>query len=452
MSPRAQLLADHEAFLRDYRARFQAVFVKVGGVLDRQWEDPEALRLASLAFYDRFFLSAEREEPEEAAAPLTILAEEGLDVSPILAKCFAVMTAEFVHHLVKGGVLVEPVHLLTEVMLEAQGLFEGVVEVEHHTHDENAVVRMVMEHEGEGVSLEVTCSGVQITQQASVLRAEPGEGTLEVQLPESHRLVVEPGQRVSLKGDFLPRTLVGGSISLDEESRVLLLGDIVEAQYADRPRGAVRVQPHGLIQVTVAAPDGNYAGRLVDISVGGASVEAKEELPLKRGAWGHLRFELPAPRRSGSSTIDVRAEVAGAFGGKGAWRYGMRLLPNLHEEKAIAEYVNHLQSEVIRQIQPEIRHSLYRGEKRAWRMPMALTALILANFILLFAAIAWVLAEKRGDTPLGIDRVAEMLAAQEECDELSERYARTGSRNDLARFEACERRLEQAHGETRWRR
>lgn len=460
MSLRAQLLADHEAFLRDYRSRFQGVFVKVGRVLDRQWSDEEALRLASLAFYDRYFLMEEAPEGEvaaaEVAAPLLILAEEGLDVAPILAKCFAVMTAEFVHHVVKSGVVVEPVHTLTEVMGEAQGLFEEVTAVEHHTRDESAVVRMAMEHEGEEVALEVTCSGVQISQQGTLQRAEPGEGTLELRLPESHRLVIESGQRVSMKAAFLPRTLIGRSVSLDEESRALLLDEIIEAEHADRPRGAVRVQPHGLIEVSIAGQEGNYAGRLVDISVGGASVEAKEELPLARGTWVHLRFELPSLGRAGSSMVDVRAEVAGAFGGQGggagAWRYGLRLMPNLHEEKAIAEYVNHLQSEVIRQIQPEIKRSLYSGEKRAWRMPTALVVLILANFILLFGAIAWVLAEKRGDTPLGIDRIAEMLAAQEECDTLSERYARTGNRNDLARFEACERRLEQARGETRWRR
>ena len=85
-------------------------------------------------------------------------------------------------------------------------------------------------------------------------------------------------------------------------------------------------------------------------------------------------------------------------------------------------------------------------------MPRPLLALIAINLALLFAVAVYLLGEKRDSTHLGIDRIAEFLNAQEACDELAERYARTDDPADLSRVEACERRLERSRGETRWRR
>ena len=448
MNARSQLIHDHESFLRDYRSRFQAVFVKVCRVLAPQLDAPQLLHTASVAFYDRYFLDPSDGAVEAAREPLAALAEKGLDVAPVLSKCFAVMTSEFVAHVVKSGEVVEPVHALTEVMRDALSGFDEAAE--HHTHDENAVVRMVGEHLGDAFTLQVTCAGVQINEGAVLEKADPMRGALRLQLPEGHRVSVDRGDRINLNAEFLPRPLMGQVDGLDDGTRILTVSDIIEVEHSARPRGALRVQPPSRIDVEISCVEGRWEGVLADLSVGGISVTTLEEVDRPRGSWVHVRFDLRLPGRAEPAVIDARAEIAAARQAGKEWRYGLRLMPNLHEEKLIGEYINRLQTEVIRRIQPEDHHSIYHGEVRRRPLsPLAATAIGAVVVTVFVGALYWAV-QQRKVRHVGIDRIAEMLSIQEECDDLTARYSRTGNPNDLEKFEACIQRLERARERTRW--
>ena len=450
MNLRSQFVRDHEAFLRDYRPRFQGVFVKVCRVLAPRWDDTATLASASVAFYDHYFLDPEEGAESAAAEALAPLVDGGVEVAAILAKCFAVMTAEFVGYSVKHGEVVNAVHALTEVMRDALTALGAAAE--HHAHDENAVVRMMVQQEGNELDVEVVCNGVTIRETTVLHRAEPALGSLDLSLPEGHRLAVSEGESVTLNAPFLPRPLIGKAHSVDEGERILTVGDIAEAQFTPRPRDAVRVQPSHPIDVRLSMRESSWDGRLADLSVGGISVVTNEELDEGKGAWVHVRFDLPVPGRAEPQPIDARAEIAAVIPAGKQWRYGLRLMPNLHEEKVIGEYVNHLQTEVIRRIQPEIHRSLYDHETRRRPLSPFVTATIGVVVICTFVGLLYYAVQARRGNPVGIDRVAEMLSLQEECDDLTERYSRTGNPADLQKFDECRRRLTLARERTRWQR
>ena len=446
MNARDRLIHDQQPFLRAYRPRFQTVFVRVVRVLAPGRGDPEGLATAADELYDRCFL----ETSEAPITPPPALEALGIESAPILSKCFSVMTAEFVAHAVKGGEVVEPVHTLTTALRELLATLDHPAE--HHTPDEQAVVRMVMEHAGEAFTLRHGYAGVEVTERATLRGGDVLRGTLALALPEGHRLAIESGDRLALRAPFLPRPLLARAASLDEERGVLTLDGITEAERAAQPRNGVRVQPPTPVEVTVSARDGSRTGRLADLSVGGLSLVADEALPWSRGAWLHVRFILPSVGRAEPANVDARAELVGGGQGGAGYRYGLRLMPNLHEEQAIGEYVNHLQTEVIRRIQPEVPRPLYAPEHRRRPLPKAVSALIALNLILLFVGLLYYAAGQRQGNPTGIDRVAELLSIQERCDTLAERHAASGNPADAEKFEACRRKLEEARGRTNWQR
>ncbi|GAB6042164.1 PilZ domain-containing protein [Endothiovibrio diazotrophicus] len=449
MNARRQLIHDHRPFLQAYRPRFQAVFLKVSRVLAPGRGDAQVLEAVALDYYDHYFLDDGEGGAAAAEAALRGLAGPGIEAAPILAKCFAVMTAEFVARAVKAGEVVEPVHALTGVLREALAVLEPPAE--HHACDAGAVVRLALEQLGGEFTLRHRRRGVEVSERAILRRGDAVRGTLELMLSAGQRLAIDEGEPLDLHNPALPRPLRGQVELFDEGEGLLVLGGIVEADHVPRPRNGVRVQPPTPVAVTLSARDGRRDGRLLDLSVGGLSVATGEALAWARGSWVHVRFELPMAGRRGAEAIDARAEIVGGGLVGQAWRYGLRLMPNLHQEQVIGEYVNHLQSEVIRHIEPVLHHPAPAPPRRR-PLPRAVSGLIAAAVVLIFAGLFYYAASQRRGNPTGIDRVAELLSIQEACDDLAERHAISGNPADLSRFDACRRRLEEARRNTNWQR
>jgi len=449
---RPGILTTHKKFFAAYRKRFADLFVKVCHILNPQLEDSEFLREVSLEYYDLVFTDSERRVSSEALrAILHGMEERGVHVAVVLPKTFAVMTRDFVNYSVKLGDVVAPVNALTAVMLGSLGHLEHVDALEDGAISglDGTVYTLLEQHADQALTVNALYRGVPISVTAVFLQADPAEGQVLVHLDEERGEAFEVGEEVMVAAPFLRKALQAKVFGLREEDRDLLLHELRVIEHSVHDRGAIRVQPPEPIAAVLKARQDQLPAQLLDLSVRGASLALTDLGSLEKGEWIQLEFELPAFQRHmpKAAQLGVRGEVRSISQRRDSLRVGLALAPTQAQESLISEYVTHRQSEVIRQVQPELHEPEpppSPAERRDYRGMLALA--IFAGALILVGSLLFFGGRKPEQQSLDWQATSNWLSKQRECQILSDKYDRDQSPQNLAGMERCERELRQLGG------
>lgn len=159
-----------------------------------------------------------------------------------------------------------------------------------------------------------------------------------------HQAVVMKFQKFAfLKSRHFPNDVVARVFRADADKGIALLHKLSYAQIRAERRQFVRVQVVDPLQVTFTSPAGTVTGKLVDISVSGASIECQQREPaIETQVEGSLALSLEG------AALKVDSTVLKINDHEGKTRYIFSLSPNSKAEEKISQFIFQRQLEIIR--------------------------------------------------------------------------------------------------------
>ena len=159
--------------------------------------------------------------------------------------------------------------------------------------------------------------------------------------------LIEAGKRTFVLSTNLVDPLQATVISYDPMSGKLELSDFTYTSTTVGSRREFRVEPAGLMQITIETEGQTLTGRVGDVSMSGVGFYAETaDIPaVKRGAQARISMQIP----EGRVTLDAILRSIENMGKE--TRLAVEFTENVPEKILILHYINQRQTEIRNEVQ-----------------------------------------------------------------------------------------------------
>lgn len=151
-----------------------------------------------------------------------------------------------------------------------------------------------------------------------------------------------------LKSDHFPHDVLAKVYKANINKSIALLHSFSYVQIRAERRRFVRVQITDPIQVNFRRADGNFNGRLMDVSIGGLSMESSDNLAMDQDTPGILTAELP------SGKLEMPGRLIKMMPLDDKWLYIFEIEASSRIETVISQFIFQKQVEIIRELKDQL--------------------------------------------------------------------------------------------------
>jgi hypothetical protein len=173
-------------------------------------------------------------------------------------------------------------------------------------------------------------------------------GLVEMDVHQHQAVVMYVEKMTFLKSEHFPHDVAAKVYKANINRCIGLLHNFSYAQIRAERRRFVRVQIVDPIKVNFRRVDQNFNGRLVDISIGGLSLESNDKIDIDLETAGILTAELPNGNLEMPGRLLKVAET-GDF-----WCYIFEIDASNRIEAAISQFIFQRQVEIIRELKDQL--------------------------------------------------------------------------------------------------
>jgi hypothetical protein len=174
------------------------------------------------------------------------------------------------------------------------------------------------------------------------------DGMVELKVHQHQAVVMYVEKLAFLKSKHFPHDVVAKVFKANINKCIGLLHSFSYAQIRADRRRFVRVQITDPIQVNFRRVDATIDGRMVDISIGGLSLECAEEIPVNLESSGILTVPFP------NGKLEMPATLLKIAPHENKWFYIFEIEASARIETAISQFIFQKQVEIIRELKDQI--------------------------------------------------------------------------------------------------
>jgi hypothetical protein len=174
------------------------------------------------------------------------------------------------------------------------------------------------------------------------------DGMVELKVHQNQAVVMFVEKVAFLKSKHFPHDVVAKVFKANITKSIGLLHSFSYAQIRADRRRFVRVQINDPIKVNFRLVDANIDGRLVDISIGGLSLESAEEIPVNLGSFGTLTVDFPHGK------LEMPGSLLKIAPHDNKWFYVFEIEASARIETTISQFIFQKQVEIIRELKDQI--------------------------------------------------------------------------------------------------
>lgn len=164
-----------------------------------------------------------------------------------------------------------------------------------------------------------------------------------------HQAVVMYVEKITfLKSSHFPHDVVAKVYKANITKCIGLLHNFSYGQVRAERRRFVRVQIVEPVKVNFRRADQNFNGRLVDISIGGLSLETLEKIDLDIDTAGILTAELP------NGKLEMPGRLLKVASLEAGWGYIFEIEASARIEAGISQFIFQKQVEIIRELKDQL--------------------------------------------------------------------------------------------------
>ncbi len=171
---------------------------------------------------------------------------------------------------------------------------------------------------------------------------------VELKVHQNQAVVMFVEKMVFLKSRHFPHDVVAKVFKANINKCIGLLHSFSYAQIRADRRQFVRVQITDPIQVNFRRIDVNFDGRLVDISIGGLSLESTENIPVNLESVGILTAAFP------NGKLEMPVTLIKIASHENKWFYIFEIEASARIESAISQFIFQKQVEIIRELKDQL--------------------------------------------------------------------------------------------------
>ena len=171
---------------------------------------------------------------------------------------------------------------------------------------------------------------------------------VEVKVHQHQAVVMHVEKMTFLKSSHFPHDVAAKVYKANIEKSVALLTRFSYAQVRAERRRFVRVQVTDPIHATFRHHRVKIAGRLVDISIGGLSLESRDNHASLEESAGVLAIALPG------GILEVPGRLIKQAPHEDLWHYIFEMETDTRIEAAVSQFIFQKQVEIIRELKDQI--------------------------------------------------------------------------------------------------
>lgn len=222
-----------------------------------------------------------------------------------------------------------------------------IVNVQDARKDEEAILETLASVKGGKSGSRVTLLNyhkeVPIRFEATIEHVE--RGAVEVSVHGVQAAVISLQKATLILCDRLPHPVVAKVLRLNSTTRLAFLGHLAYAAIPSERRKFVRVKVMDRHAASFTSNEKTVSGSVLDLSIGGVSVLAREEIPFGDCAPGTVRIDLD------SSPLSAECKLLRTGHHNGLFKYVLELQAvNPKSELRISHFINLQQGEIVREL------------------------------------------------------------------------------------------------------
>jgi c-di-GMP-binding flagellar brake protein YcgR len=170
-------------------------------------------------------------------------------------------------------------------------------------------------------------------------------GVLEVSIHSVQAAAIAIQKATLIRSDRLPHPVVAKVLRLDTKNRIAFLSHLAYASIPSERRKFVRVKVADRVGATFANGAKSVSGHVLDISIGGVAVLAREEVFLEEQPRGTVSLDLKGEALVSECTL-VRV---GSHNGLFKYVFELNVV-NTKSERQISHFINLQQADIVREL------------------------------------------------------------------------------------------------------
>lgn len=174
------------------------------------------------------------------------------------------------------------------------------------------------------------------------------DGMVEMDVHQHQAVVMYVEKILFLKSEHFAHDVIARVYKSNINKCIGLLNNFSYVQIKAERRRFVRVQVKDLVPVNFRRSDKNLNGRLMDISIGGLSIECDENVTLEPETAGILTAELP------SGKLEMPGRVIKIVPHDDKYLYVFEIEASARIETVISQYIFQKQVEIIRELKDQL--------------------------------------------------------------------------------------------------
>jgi hypothetical protein len=171
---------------------------------------------------------------------------------------------------------------------------------------------------------------------------------VEMEVHQHQAVVMFVEKMTFLKSAHFPHDVVAKVYKANINKSIGLLHNFSYAQIRAERRRFVRVQVVDPLKLNFRRIDQNFDGRLIDISIGGLSLESTEKIDIDIDTAGILTAELT------NGKLEMPARLLKIANVEDKWHYVFEVEASPRIEAAISQFIFQKQVEIIRELKDQL--------------------------------------------------------------------------------------------------
>jgi len=165
-------------------------------------------------------------------------------------------------------------------------------------------------------------------------------------ISQQHKALIRAHEKCSFRED-----MIGEAFYVNVARKKVILCKFGYAKIKSDMRRFVRVKLDRPLEADIMVEEGMLKGNVVNISLGGASMDVMSREHLSSGLDVTLFLKLP-PEISGGSTheVEITATVIKVMRDDAPYSCIVEFHPERHSQRQISYYINHRQVEIIKEL------------------------------------------------------------------------------------------------------
>lgn len=174
------------------------------------------------------------------------------------------------------------------------------------------------------------------------------DGMVEMDVHQHQAVVMYVEKTLFFKSGHFPHDVIAKVYKSNINKCIGLLNNFSYVQIKAERRRFVRVEIKDLVPVNFRRSDKSLDGRLMDISIGGMSMECSDNVALEPETAGILTAELP------SGKLEMPGRIIKIIPHEDNWVYVFEIEASSRIETVISQFIFQKQVEIIRELKDQL--------------------------------------------------------------------------------------------------